>query len=330
MHIRERRPLRRALRRLAAGIGIALAALASAHAQHFPSKPVTVVVPFAAGGAADVVARVLAQSVQLRQPVIIDNRPGAGGTVAAAAVAKAAPDGHTILFITAGHAGQRALYPKLAYDPVADFVPLMGISQSPIAIAVKADAPYRSIGDFVEAARRQPGKLNCAGGGGGATVTNLAFEQMKADLKLDIAAVPYKGSAPALTALLGGEIDCDSDNVSALLPMIQAGKVRVLAVMNKHRAGLLASVPTVAETVLPSMEASAWFGLLLPKGTPPAVAEELRRQFTTALGSAQVQERLKSIAAEPMAMDGPAFGKLLASETQRWGGVIQKLGLKAD
>lgn len=321
---------RHLLRSLAAGIGIALAGLAGACAQNFPTRPVTVVVPFSPGGAADVVARVLAQNVHLKQPVIIDNKPGAGGTIAAAAVAKAAPDGHTVLFITAGHAGQRALYPKLSYDPVADFTPLMGVSQSPIVIAVKADAPYRTIGDFVEAARKRPGKLNCAGGGGGATVTNLAFEQMKADLRLDIAAVPYKGSAPALTALLGGEIDCDSDNVSAMLPMVSAGKVRILAVMNKSRASLLPDVPTVAETVLPSMEASAWFGILLPKGTQPAVVEELRKQFATALGTPQVQERLKSIAAEPMDMDGPAFGKLLSSEAERWGGVIQKLGLKAD
>ncbi|KQP06149.1 tripartite tricarboxylate transporter substrate binding protein [Pseudorhodoferax sp. Leaf265] len=278
---------RHLLRSLAAGIGIALAGLASACAQNFPTRPVTVVVPFSPGGAADVVARVLAQNVHLKQPVVIDNKPGAGGTIAAAAVAKAAPDGHTVLFITAGHAGQRALYPKLSYDPVADFTPLMGVSQSPIVIAVKADAPYRTIGDFVEAARKRPGKLNCAGGGGGATVTNLAFEQMKADLRLDIAAVPYKGSAPALTALLGGEIDCDSDNVSAMLPMVSAGKVRILAVMNKSRASLLPDVPTVAETVLPSMEASAWFGILLPKGTQPAVVEELRKQFATALGTPQ-------------------------------------------
>lgn len=326
MHIGDRR----SLRNLAAGIGMAIAALTGANAQDFPTRPITVVVPFSPGGAADVVARVLAQNVQLKQPVIIDNRPGAGGTIAAAAVAKAAPDGHTILFITAGHAGQRALYPKLSYDPVADFTPLMGVSQSPIVIAVKADAPYRTIGDFIEAARRQPGKLNCAGGGGGATVTNLAFEQMKADLKLDIVAVPYKGSAPALTALLGGEIDCDSDNVSAMLPMISAGKVRTLAVLNKSRASLLPNVPTVAETVLPSMEASAWFGIVMPKGTPPAVTQALHQHFTTALHTPQVQERLKSIAAEPMHMDGPAFGKLLASETERWGGVIQKLGLRAD
>lgn len=160
------------LRDLAAGIGIAIAALTSANAQDFPTKPVTMVVPFSPGVAADVVARVLAQNVHLKHPLIIDNKPGASGTIAAAAVAKAAPDGHTILFITAGHAGQRALYPKLSYDPVADFTPLMSVSRSPIVLAVKADAPYRSIGDFVEAARRQPGKLNCAGGGGGATVTN--------------------------------------------------------------------------------------------------------------------------------------------------------------
>lgn len=318
------------LRRFALTLGLAMSAASISYAQNFPTKPVTLVVPFAAGGAADAVARVLSQSVHLKQPVIVDNKPGAAGTIAAAMVAKAPADGHTLLFVTAGHAGTRALYPKLTYDPVTDFTPLMGVSQSPIVIAVKADSPYRTIADLVSAAKAKPGKLNCAGGGGGATVTNLAFEQLKADLKLDIAAVPYKGSAPALTGLLSGEIDCDSDNVSALLPMISSGKVRALAVMSKTRATALPDVPTVAETVSPSMDASAWFGILAPKGTPPAVVSELQKQFSAALKEPQVKERLRAISAEPMELDGPAFGKLVASETTRWGGLIQKLGLKAD
>lgn len=318
------------LRRIALTLSLAVPAASISYAQNFPTKPVTLVVPFAAGGAADAVARVLSQSVHLKQPVIVDNKPGAAGTIAAAMVAKAPADGHTLLFVTAGHAGTRALYPKLTYDPVSDFTPLMGVSQSPIVIAVKADSPYRTIADLVSAAKAKPGKLNCAGGGGGATVTNLAFEQLKADLKLDIAAVPYKGSAPALTGLLSGEIDCDSDNVSALLPMISSGKVRALAVMSKNRAAALPDVPTVAETVSPSMDASAWFGILSPKGTPPAVVSELQNQFSAALKEPQVKERLRAISAEPMELDGPAFGRLLASETTRWGGLIQKLGLKAD
>lgn len=313
-----------------ASLALGLAGTLGAQAQALPHKPVTLVVPFAAGGAADIVARVLAQHTHLSQSIIVDNKPGAGGTIAAGYVAKAPADGSTLLFVTAGHAGARALYPHLSFDPVADFAPVAGISASPIVIAVRAESPYRTIQDFVAAAKARPGKLNCAGGGGGATVTNLAFEQIKASLKLDITAVPYKGSAPATTALLAGEIDCDSDNLSALLPMIRNGKLRALAVTTRHRSSLLPQVPTVAETVLPGMDASAWFGILAPKGTPAPVLAELQQQFLATLRQPQVLARIHDLGAEPLEMNGPDFGKLVAAETGRWGALIQKLGLKAD
>lgn len=313
-------------------LAVACAALAPsfAAAQNFPARPVTMVVPFAPGGGADVVARVLAQHTQLGQPIIIDNRPGAGGTIAAALVAKAPADGQTLLFVTAGHAGTKALYPHLTFDPVSDFAPVIGIAAAPVVIAVNASSPYKTLQDFVQAARSRPGKLNCAGGGGGATVTNLAFELLKSELKLDIAAVPYKGSAPAITALLGGEIDCDSDALAALLPQIQGGKLRALAVTTKSRSSQLPNVPTVAETVLPGMDASAWYGILAPKGTPPAVVERLQKEFAAAARQPQVAERVQAVGAEPLNMDARAFGSFVSAETKRWSALIQKLGLKAD
>lgn len=320
------------LRRTGIALGLACAALLplAAAAQTYPSKAVTLVVPFAAGGGADVLARVLAQHIHLGQPIIADNKPGAGGSVAAGLVARAPADGHTLLFVTAGHAGTKALYPQLPFDPVADFAPVIGIAAAPVVIAVNANSPHRTLQDLVQAARANPGKLNCAGGGGGATVTNLAFELLKSELKLDIVAVPYKGSAPAITALLAGEIDCDSDALSALLPQIQAGKLRALAVTTRRRSAQLPDVPTVAETVLPSMDASAWYGVLAPKGTPAAVVDRLQKEFATATRVPQVAERVKGVGAEPLNMNASEFGAFLAAEARRWGGLIQKLGLKAD
>lgn len=318
--------LARTLRLALLPLGLAAAAL-SAAAQAFPAKPVNMVVPFAPGGAADVLARVLAQGTQLGQPILVDNKPGAGGSIAATLVARAPADGHTLLFVTAGHAGTKALYPQVGYDPVADFAPVLGLAAAPVVIAVNANSPYRTIQDFVQAARKNPGKLNCAGGGGGATVTNLAFELLKSQLKLQITAVPYKGSAPAITALLAGEIDCDSDAIATLLPQIQSGKLRALAVTTRKRSGQLPGVPTIAETVLPGMDASAWYGVVAPKGTPPAVVERLHREFAATAHSALMKERLAALGAEPMDLAPTEFGHFLASETQRWGGLIRQLGL---
>lgn len=311
-------------------LGLLVGVYGSALAQAYPTKPVTLVVPFAAGGPADVMARLLGQQLQLGQPVVVDAKPGAGGTIGAATVAKAPADGHTVLFVTAGHAGTGALYPKLPYDPVTDFAPVIGLAAAPVVIAVKADSPYKSMQDLVNAARANPGKLNCAGGGGGATVTNLAFELIKSELKLQITAIPYKGSAPAITALLSGEIDCDSDAIAALLPQIKAGKLRALAVTTKRRSSVLPDVATVSETVLPDMDAAAWYGVLAPKGTPQAVVDRLHKEFSMAMRNPQVIDRFKDLGADPLGMDAKEFGGYLAAETRRWGGLIHKLGLKAD
>lgn len=318
------------LRTASFSIGLLLGLNGVAQAQTYPTKPVTLVVPFAAGGPADVMARVLAQQLQLGQPIVVDAKPGAGGTIGAAAVAKAPADGHTLLFVTAGHAGTGALYPKLPYDPVNDFTPVIGLAAAPVVIAVKADSPYKTLQDLVSVARANPGKLNCAGGGGGATVTNLAFELIKSELKLDITAVPYKGSAPAITALLSGEIDCDSDAIAALMPQIKAGKLRALAVTSKRRSSVLPDVPTVSETVLPNMDGAAWYGVLAPKGTPQPVVERLHKELAAAMRNPQVLERFKDQGADALGMDAKAFGGFLASEARRWGGLINKLGLKAD
>ena len=299
-------------------------------AQTYPNKPIRLVVPFAAGGSSDVLARLLAKEVEvsLGQPIVIESRVGAGGSVAAGFVDKSAPDGYTILLVAAGHAGMGALYDNLSFDPVKDFAPVMGLTTAPILLAVNADSSFKTIQELVAAAKSKPGKLNCAGGGGGATVTNLAFELLKAELGISITAVPYQGSAPAMTALLGNHIDCDSDAASSLVAMVQSGKLRALAVMSNRRIDLLPATPTVAETVRPGFSASIWAGLLAPKGTPAPVVERLHAEFKRALALPAVQDKLKAMASDPMDLGPVAFGEFLAKETTRWGGVIGQLGLK--
>ena len=313
---------------LAVVIGAAVHGVAQAQA--FPSKPIHLVVPFAPGGSSDVLARLLAKEIEPRvgQTILVENRAGAGGSVAAGYVAKAPADGHTILLVAAGHAGMGALYDKLPFDPVADFAPVIGLTTAPVVVAVNAQSRFKSLQDLVAAAKAEPGKLNCAGGGGGATVTNLAFELLKSELKLTITAVPYKGSAPALTALIGNEIDCDSDAAASVLPLVQSGRLRVLAVSTGKRIDLLPDTPTIAETVLPRFDVSIWTGVLAPKGTPTQVVDRLYREFNTAMALPQVQERLKAMASAPMGADSATFGRFLASETRRWGGVIKQLDLK--
>src|SRR6476620_1780550 len=236
----------RSIRPLLKGLLVASAALTlcAAQAQTYPTKPVSLVVGFAPGGSADILARLLAQKLgsSLGQPVIVDNKPGAGATIATAAVAASKPDGYTLLMVTSGHAGSAALYPKLSYDTLKSFEPVAKVGASPVVIVAPASAPYRQIKDVIDAARKSPGKLNYAAGGGGATTTSLAAEFLKSEAKLDMVMVPYKGSGPALTALLSSEVDLGFDIPSSALPHIKAGKLRPLAVTTRTRSSVLPDV----------------------------------------------------------------------------------------
>lgn len=311
---------------------LALAAGTAATAQTYPSKPVTLVVGFAPGGSADILARLVAQklSTSLGQQVIVDNKPGAGGTIAAAAVAAAPADGQTLLFVTSGHAGSGALYPKLAYDPIKGFAPVAKVGSSSVVIVVPAASPLRTLPQVIDAARKTSGKLNYAAGGGGATTTSLAAEFLKHDAKIDMQQIPYKGSGPALTALLAGEVDLGFDIPSSALPHIRSGKLHPLAVTSKARTSVLPDVPTVAETVLPGFEVTGWFGVLAPAATPPAVIARVNKDVNDALGQPDVKERLASLGVEPGGGSAADFGQLLQAETKRYGDAIRRLGLKAD
>jgi tripartite-type tricarboxylate transporter receptor subunit TctC len=324
----------RSIRPLLKGLLVAGAALAlcTAQAQTYPAKPVSLVVGFAPGGSADSLARLLAQKLgsSLGQPVVVDNKPGAGGTIATAAVAASKPDGYTLLMVTSGHAGSAALYPKLSYDTLKSFEPVAKVGASPVVIVAPASAPYKQLKDVIDAARKSPGKLNYAAGGGGATTTSLAAEFLKNEAKIDMVMVPYKGSGPALTALLSGEVDLGFDIPSSALPHIKAGKLRPLAVTTKTRSSVLPDVPTVAEQGMAGFEVTGWFGVLAPAGTPAEVIARLNKEINAVLSDPETKNKLQGIGVEATPGSPADFGKLIASETQRYGDAIRKLGIKAE
>jgi tripartite-type tricarboxylate transporter receptor subunit TctC len=320
----------RQLLHTALAVGLALAG--TAQAQNYPSKTVTLVVGFAPGGSADVLARLLAQklSATLGQQVIVDNKPGAGATIATAAVAAAPADGHTLLFVSSGHAGSAALYSKLGYDPLKSFAPVVKVGATPVVIVAPASGPFRSLGDVIAAARKAPGKLNYAAGGGGATTTALAAEFLKNDAKLDMLQIPYKGSGPALTALLSGEVDLGFDIPSSALAHITAGKLRALAVTTHARSPVLPGVPTVEELGVTGFDVTGWFGVLAPAATPPAVLARLNKEVNEALNLPDVKARLAALGVEPGGGSAADFAKLIAADTLRYGEAIRRLGIKVD
>ena len=305
---------------------------ADALAQGYPAKPIKLVVGFSPGGPADVLARIAAQKLNeaLKQPVIVENRPGAGGTIGAAAVASSPADGYTLLFVTSGHAGSAALYPKLPYDPVKSFAPVIALAATPVVVVTNGGAPYKTLQDLVAAARATPGKLNYGAGGGGATLTSLAAEVFRSQTKIDVVQVNYKGTGPALTALMGGEIDFAFDTVSGAIGQVKSGKLRALAVTSKQRSSALPGVPTVGETVLPGFEVIGWFGILAPANTPAPIVAQLNRTLEAVLQTQEVKDRFKDLGTEPLGGSPAEFGKLIETETARWGEVIRRLGIKAE
>lgn len=327
-----RRSRRFILRTAIAASLLGFSALAPAQSTPWPSKPVTLVVGFAPGGSADILARAVGQklSAVLGQAVVIENRPGAGATIATAAVASATPDGHTLLFVTSGHAGSGALYNSLRYDPIKAFTPVVKLAATPVVIVAPASQPWKSLGDLLAAARRAPGSLNYAAGGGGATTTALAAEFLKKDAGIDMVQVPYKGSGPALTALLGGEVQVGFEIPSSALPHIQSGKLRALAVTSRTRSGALPDVPTAIEAGQPNFEVIGWFGLLAPASTPTAVTTRLNRELNAILRQPDMRERLSSLGLDSGGGSPEEFQKLIESDTQRYGDAIRRMGIKPE
>jgi tripartite-type tricarboxylate transporter receptor subunit TctC len=297
----------------------------------FPSRPVHLLVPFPPGGAVDIIARTLADELGKRWPVnvIIDNRPGAGGTIAADVAAKAPPDGYTIVIVASGHAIVPFLYPKLPYDVFTDFTPITLLGNSPNLALVRADSPIKTLADLIAAARAKPGQLSYGHAGNG-TSPHLAGELLKVTAKIDIIAVPYKGGAPALNDLLGGHIPLTFNNVPESIAMIQSAALRPLAVTTAKRTPILPDVPTIDESGLKGYDTGVWWVLLAPAGLPPDVKAKLYRDSAEAMKAPAVKERFQTLGATPIGGTPDEVAALIRADYEKWGPIIKAAGIVAE
>ena len=331
----QRRPAphRYVLFAVAVVAGCALAAGgAQAQANPFAGKTIRLVVPFPAGGPTDIVARPLAQLLgeALGASVIIDNRGGAGGSVGADAVAKAPPDGLTLLMATVGtHAINASLYKKLPYDSVRDFTPVALVAAAPVAIVAHPSVAVDSVAALVAQARRAPGKLSYGTAGNG-TPGHLTGVMFRSAAGIDIQHVPYKGSAPAVTDLLGGQIQMMFDPLQSVLPHIAAGKLRAIAISGAARASVLPALPTVAESGYPGFESTAWWGVYAPAGLPAAMTLALSGEIEKIVGGAALRERLVPLGVTPRALAGQAFADFQRAELAKWGKAVRDSGATVD
>ena len=319
------------MRWLAAILALAMLAPAPAYAQ-YPTKPIRLVVPFAPGGSSSIVARVVAaeMSKELGQQIIIDNKPGGGGNVAMLEVARAEPDGYTLII---GHIGTLAVNPymfaKLPFDVDKDFVPVSLLAKVPNIFVVNASVPAKDLKEFVALARAKPGQLNYGSAGNG-SAGHLAFEYLKLVTNIDVAHVPYKGTGPQLTDLLGGRTDASSAGTPPLLPHVKSGKLRAIAVGLPQRIPSLPEVGTVAEQGYPGFETSQWYGIIAPAKTPEAIVMRLAAEAAKAAKTPAVAERFAADDAIAVGSTPAEFAAFIKQEQARWSEVVRKAGVKAD
>ena len=321
---------RRNFLRLAAGAA-ALPALAHiARAETYPSRPVRIVVGLAPGGANDIVARLMGQwlSERLGQPFIIENRPGAGTNIATEMVVRAPPDGYTLLFVSATSAINATLYEKLNFNFIRDIAPVASIATNPLVMEVHPSVPAKTVPEFIAYAKANPGKINMASPGIG-TTPHLAGELFKMRAGVDMVHVPYRGGGPALTDLLGGQVQVYFPGTVSSIEYIKTGRLRALAVTAATRSEALPDLPTVGEFV-PGYEASNWFGVGAPKATPAAIIEQLNKEINASLADLKLKVRLTDLGGTPLVGSPADFGKLIAEETEKWGKVVKFTGIKAD
>jgi tripartite-type tricarboxylate transporter receptor subunit TctC len=323
-----------------AALALAAAAPGAALAQSaWPAKPLRLVVPFAAAGTTDILARALAPELQkaLGQPVVVDNKPGAGGNTASAEVAKTPADGYTMLMGTVGtHAINAALYPKLPYDPIKDFTPVTLVAGVPNVLVLNAAFAQKhninNVADFIRAAKANPGKFNMASSGNGTSI-HLSGELFKSMAGVFMVHFPYRGSGPALIDLMGGSMDLMFDNLPSALPHIRSGKLKALAVTSARRSDAIPELPTIEEAGGPTLkgfEASSWFGLVVPAGTPADVVNRLQGETAKALASPALKDRLQSQGAIPSGMSSADFARFIAAETTKWAKVVKTANAKVD
>jgi tripartite-type tricarboxylate transporter receptor subunit TctC len=309
-----------------------LASLPASAADVYPSKTVRVVVPFAAGGSTDILARNIAQRLNetWKHPVIVDNRAGGGGIVGSDLVAKAPPDGYTLLVGTVTtHAVSASLYRKLPFDPARDFAPITEFASIPQLLSVHPSIPVRSVKDLVALARARPGQFNYGTAGAG-SASHMAMALFESMAKVKMVHVPYKGSGPALVDLLGGHLDLMFDVIMTSLPHLKAGKLRTLGVSSLKRSPVTPDVPTIAASGYPGYEAIVWFGLFAPAGTPPDVIRRINEDTAHALQSPKMREVLAAQGLDVVASSPADFSVRVASEIAKWRKVIQEAGIKLD
>ena len=321
---------------LAAAAALAATPLARAQGAWPAGKPVRIVVPFAPGGTTDILARALAPELgrAFGAQFIIENKPGAGGNVGADLVAKSAADGYTLLMGTVGtHGINQSLYPKMPFDPIKDFAPITLVAGVPNVLVMnpaRAEAAkINSVADLIKYARANPGKLNMASSGNGTSI-HLSGELFKSMTGTFLVLFPYRGSGPALLDLIGGTMDLMFDNLPSAMPHIKAGKLKALGVTSAQRSAALPDVPTIAEAGVKGFDASSWFGLLAPAGTPADIVNRLQQESAKALGSPELKERLLAQGAIPSGMTPADFTKYIAAETKKWAAVVKASGAKVD
>ena len=319
-------------RRVGAALVAALACSTALHAQTYPTKPVRMVVPFPAGGATDIVGRLIAQklSESWGHQVVVDNRGGAGGTIGSDAVAKSPPDGYTLLIGTSStHAVAPSLYPKLAYDPVRDFAPVTLIANATILLAVHPSLPARNVRDLIALAKKQPGALSFASSGNGG-ISHLVGEQFKSVAGIQMLHVPYKGDSPALVDLVAGQVHLMFGTAVSFLPYVQAGRLNALAVTNPKRSPIVPKVPTVAESGLPGFEALQWFGVFVPANVSKEIVAKLNTDIVRALKLPDVRERMTALGAEVVGRTPAEFAKFQQSDTAKWAKVVKASGARIE
>ena len=296
----------------------------------FPSKAVRILVPYPAGGGVDVLTRTLGDVVskQWGQSIVVENRPGAGGVIASQAVATSPPDGYTLIMVASGHATNPYLYSKIPYDTFKDFTAISLLASSPNILLVRADSPFKTVADVIAAAKAMRGSLSFAHAGTG-TSTHLAGELLKNLAKIDLNAIPYKGGAPSINDLLGGQIPLSFNNGPESVGQLQAGTLRALAVTTADRAPFLPNVPSMSEAV-PGYDTGVWWGLLGPGGMPPEVLAKLSRDFVAALNTDAVKERLTKLGALPIGSSPQQFDAKIHADYEKWGPIIKAAGMTAE
>lgn len=325
--------MKRLLNCIALAVGLtAMASNAIAQtAANYPSRPIKIVVPFAPGGTTDMLARLVGQRLTLAwgQPVVIENKPGAGATLGADIVAKSAPDGYTLLMGAAHHTIAQKVYAKIPYQFDRDFAPITMVAMVPNMVVVNSDVPAKTIGEFIALSKSQPGKFNYGSAGAG-TAHHLIGEMFKLRAGVELVHVPYKGSAPAVADLLSGQVQLMFDTVTSGLPQVKAGKLRALAVTTAKRSSAMPDVPSLSETVLPGFDVGTWFGLLAPAATPPAIVQKLNAEIVKIIQQPDVRKQMLEAGSEPMGNTSQQMAAQIKAELEAFESVVKQIKLVVE